>query len=170
MTASPLQTNQAADIARLSDATLSDASELAALYERDYLAWIEATLQRLSQQDYEHLDWDNLVEEIADMGRSEKRRIESNLMIVLVHLLKWQYQPERRSRSWNASIVEHRIRVKKNLKYSPSLKPFIEEEFLDIYDDAIKIAVAETQLRLETFPIDCPYTIDQVLDDSFLPE
>ena len=144
--------------------------DLSALYERDYLAWIEATLQRLSQQDYKSVDWENLIEEIADIGRSEKQRIESNLTVLLVHLLKWQYQPKRRSRSWNTSIVEHRIRVKKNLKYSPSLKPFIEEEFLDVYADAIKIAVSETQLPLETFPIDCPYTIAQVLDDSFLPE
>jgi hypothetical protein len=104
------------------------------------------------------------------MSRSEKRRLGSNLRVVLMHLLKWQYQPARRSGSWNASIVEHRIRVRDNLKASPSLKPFLEREFSDVYLDAVKVAAAETRLPVETFPIDCPYAIAQVLDDNFLPE
>lgn len=114
MTTSPLPTNQATNTVRL-----TSANELAVLYDRDYFAWIEATLRRLQQQDYSSVDWNNLIEEIADMGRSEKRSLESNLIIVLRHLLRWQYQFECRSKSWATSIAEHRRRIRKQLKDSP---------------------------------------------------
>jgi len=87
-----------------------------------------------------------------------------------MHLLKWQYQPERRSGSWQSSIIEHRIRVDQTLNESPSLKPFLEKEFLGVYRDAVKIAAAETGLPVGTFTMDCPYAIAQVLDDEFLPK
>lgn len=161
MTTSPPFTDQS---------SLSNAETSPTLYDRDYFAWIEATLYHLQQQDYSSVDWTNLIEEIADMSRSEKRRLESNLRVVLMHLLKWQYQSERRSGSWQSSIIEHRIRVRKNLMESPSLKPFLEREFSDIYRDAAKIAAAETGLPVDTFPMDCPYAIAQVLDENFLPE
>ncbi len=83
------------------------------LYETDYLQWIETTIRKLRSQDYAGVDWENLIEEIEDMGRSEQRRLESNLIVVLLHLLKWQYQFECRSGSWAGSIVEHRRRIKK---------------------------------------------------------
>lgn len=164
MTISPLPKNQAANTLR----PVSE-NELAVLYDRDYFAWIEATLRRLQQQDYSSVDWSNLIEEIADMGRSEKRSLESNLVIVLLHLLKWQYQSERRSRSWAASIAEHRRRIRKQLKESPSLKTFIAEELPESYADSVRQASIETGLPIETFPMDCPYAIAQVLDDEFLP-
>lgn len=146
------------------------ASKTQSLYEADYFAWIETNLQRLKEQNYSSVDWENLIEEIEDMGRSEKRGLESNLAIVLLHLLKWQYQSERRSRSWMASIVEHRIRVHKALKESPSLKPYIEQVFEDVYRDAVKVAIAETGLSAKTFPAECPYAIAQVLNEDFIPE
>lgn len=161
----PLQTSQVADAVHP-----TSAEKLAELYDRDYLAWIEATLQALRQQDYSSVDWENLIEEIAGMSRSEKRRVASNLRVIIMHLLKWQYQPARRSKSWKASIIEHRIRVKDNLKESPSLKPFVETEFLAIYRNAVKIAAVETGLSTNSFPTDCPYAIAQVLDEDFLPE
>lgn len=164
MTPSP-PTNQAASPVRL-----KGADELAVLYDRDYFAWIKATLRRLRHQDYSSVDWNNLIEEIADRGRSEKRSLESNLVIVLLHLLKWQYQPERRSKSWAASIAEHRRRIRKQLKDSPSLKPFIAEELPESYADSVRQASIETGLPMEAFPVDCPYAIAQVLDDEFLPE
>ena len=140
------------------------------LYDRDYFAWIEATLRGLKQQDYSSVDWNHLIEEIADRGRSEKRSLESSLVIVLLHLLKWQYQPERRSKSWAASIAEHRRRIRKQIKDSPSLKPFIAEELPQSYADSIRQASIETGLPMEVFSVDCPYAIAQVLDDEFLPK
>ncbi len=140
------------------------------IYEADYLRWIETTIERLRSQDYANVDWENLIEEIADMGRSERRSLESNLIFVLLHLLKWQYQPEQRSGSWEGSIIEHRRRIKKALQESPSLKPYLDGVFAECYTEAVKQAKAETGLPLETFPMQCLYKLVEVLHDKFLPE
>lgn len=104
------------------------------------------------------------------MGRSERRSLESNLIVVLIHLLKWQYQPDRRSGSWEASLIEHRRRIKTALQESPSLKPFLDRVFAESYTEAVKQAKAETRLPLETFPAECPYSLLTVIDDEFLPQ
>lgn len=96
------------------------------LYESDYMKWIETTVEKLRFRDYSNIDWENLIEEIEDMGRSERRSLESNLVVVLMHLLKWQFQPDKRSGSWKGSIAEHRRRIRKTLQDSPSLKPYLE--------------------------------------------
>lgn len=140
------------------------------LYETDYYRWIQTTIEKLRHQDYSNIDWENLIEEIEDIERSERRSIESNLTVILTHLLKWQYQPEFRSGSWKGSIVEHRRRIREALKESPSLKRYFEEVFAESYADAIDLASAETGLSMETFPQSCPYTLTEVLDSSFLPE
>lgn len=140
------------------------------LYETDYYRWIQTTIEKLRHQDYSNIDWENLIEEIEDIERSERRSIESNLTVILTHLLKWQYQPEFRSGSWKGSIVEHRRRIREALKESPSLKRYFEEVFAESYADAIDLASAETGLSVETFPQSCPYTLTEVLDSSFLPE
>jgi hypothetical protein len=140
------------------------------LYDTDYLIWIKTTVEKLRVHDYSNIDWENLIEEIEDMGRSERRSLESNLIVVLTHLLKWQYQPELRSGSWKGSIVEHRRRIRKALKESPSLKPYLEEVFAECYLDAVEQASAETELPVETFPQLCPYTSAEILDSDFLPE
>jgi hypothetical protein len=139
------------------------------LYDTDYLKWIESTVENLRLQNYSNIDWENLIEEIEDMGRSERRSLESNLIVVLTHLLKWQYQPEFRSGSWKGSLVEHRRRIRKAIDESPSLKPYLEEVFAECYSDAVEQASAETELPMETFPQACPYSAAEVLDSSFLP-
>ncbi|MFM7577850.1 MAG: DUF29 domain-containing protein, partial [Microcystaceae cyanobacterium] len=83
------------------------------LYESDYFKWLEETLDKLRNQQYEQIDWVDLIEEIETMGRSEKNALESNLIIILLHLLKWQYQPQKQSGSWERSIIEHRRRVRR---------------------------------------------------------
>jgi hypothetical protein len=140
------------------------------LYEADYLKWIETTVEKLRVRDYSSVDWENLIEEIEDMGRSERKSIKSNLIVVLTHLLKWQFQPDFRSASWKGSIVEHRRRIRDALKDSPSLKPYLQEVFAECYLDAVELASAETELPMETFPGECPYTSAEVLDSNFLPE
>ncbi|GET41178.1 hypothetical protein MiSe_59900 [Microseira wollei NIES-4236] len=145
-------------------------AELQMLYETDYMQWIETTIEKLRSQDYANVDWENLIEEIEDLGRSERKSLKSNLIVILLHLLKWQFQPERRSGSWEASIIEHRRRVKDDLIDSPSLKPYLENIFVECYAQAVKQAKAETGLPLETFPVQCPYELPQVIDDEFLPD
>lgn len=141
-----------------------------ALYETDYLQWIETIVEKLQSQDYANVDWENLIEEIADMGRSERRSLKSNLIVILVHLLKWQFQPENRSGSWEGSIIEHRRRVNEALHDSPSLKSYLESIFAECYAQAVKQAKAETGLTIEFFPILCPYELLEVTNDEYLPD
>jgi hypothetical protein len=140
------------------------------LYDRDFAQWLAMTAQQLRERDHENLDWDNLIEEIEAMGRRERQRLTSNLVIVLLHLLKWQYQPEMQSGSWKGSIREHRRRIRRELKDSPSLQPYLLEALAEAYEDARPQAADETGLPIETFPMECLYTIEQILDHDFLPD
>ena len=140
------------------------------LYDTDYLQWIQTTVEKLQNHDYTNVDWENLIEEIADMGRSERRSLKSNLIVILVHLLKWQFQPEKRSGSWEGSIIEHRRRVKEALNDSPSLKSYFESVFAECYAQAVKQAKAETGLSVESFLLVCPYQLSEVTNDEFLPQ
>lgn len=139
-------------------------------YETDYLQWIETTVAQLQQRDYAQVDWVNLIDEVADMGKRERQSLKSNVIVVLLHLLKWQFQPECRSGSWEGSILEHRRRVNDALADSPSLRPYLQEIFEECYTQAVKQAKAETGLPMETFPQQCLFQLTQILDDEFLPE
>ena len=140
------------------------------LYETDYVLWVETNLERLKAQDYNRVDWDNLYEEIEDMSRRERQSLESNLIIILLDLLKWQYQPEYRSGSWKGSIREHRRRVNKALKDSPSLKTYFQDILAECYANSREQAADETSLPLNSFPVNCLYTPEEILDSNFLPQ
>jgi phage pi2 protein 07 len=140
------------------------------LYEQDYYLWVEATAKLLRYRCFEQLDIENLIEEIESMGRSEKNALESNLRILLMHLLKWKYQPEKRSNSWSFSITEHSLRINKSFKNSPSLIRYFQEVFEECYLDARKLAARETGLQIELFPIRCPFRQEDVLNPDYLPE
>jgi Domain of unknown function DUF29 len=100
----------------------------------------------------------------------KKKVIKSNLIVVLIHLLKYKYQPEKRSNIWKGSIREHRRRIRDAFVDSPSLKPYFQEVLLQCYPDARKQASDETGLSLNTFPVDSPFTADECLDEDFLPD
>jgi hypothetical protein len=141
-----------------------------ALYEEDYYLWLENTAQLLRDGKLSELDLPNLIEEIEDMGRSEKRAVKSNLIRILQHLLKWKYQPEKQSDSWLSTIVEHRQRIILAFEDSPSLKNYYLEVFNKCYQDARKNAATETRLPLETFPNQSPFTIEDTLNPNYLPD
>ncbi|MEO0540590.1 MAG: DUF29 domain-containing protein [Cyanobacteria bacterium P01_A01_bin.105] len=141
-----------------------------ALYDSDYLQWIATTVQQLQQGDYAQVDWANLIEEIADMGRRERQSLESNLTVLLLHLLKWRYQPSHRTRSWLGSIVEHRRRIHKAFRDSPSLKLYFEKVLGEAYTDAVAQAVVETGLSKGMFPGELEFSPAQIMDESFPPE
>jgi len=143
--------------------------ELAMLYQRDFSLWLEATAQLLKERRFTELDIENLLDEIESMGRSERSAVRNNLMVVLVHLLKWQYQPDKRSTSWHVSILEHRRRLEDDFQDSPSLRNYYIEVFTKCYRNACKQAAIETGLDLATFPAESPFTPEQVLDSDFLP-
>lgn len=144
-------------------------TENLSLYEQDFYLWIENTVNQLKIGQLLEVDWGNLIEEIESMGRSEKQALESNLIIVLLHLLKYKYQPDKRSNSWLSSIYEHRRRLRKALKSSPSLTPYYTEVLEECYQDARQEAALETGLTLEVFPVVCPFTPEATLDSEFLP-
>jgi DNA repair ATPase RecN len=148
--------------------SLPSANHLSTLYEQDYYLWLETTAKLLRDGQLSALDAANLLEEIEDMGRSEKRLVYSNLKIILMHLLKYKYQPEKRSNSWIASIVEHRQRLKKALKESPSLQPYFTEVFNECYQDARELAAAETGLAIDWFPVETPFTPEEILTSDYL--
>lgn len=143
---------------------------LAELYDRDYLLWVEENLRLLKSGEYEKLDWENFLEEVEDMAQRHKDALESNLIILLWHLLKWKYQPEMKTGSWRGSIVEHRRRILKALKKMPSLKNYLFEVFPEAYQDAIASASAETGLARVTFPSECEWEIEQILELDWFPD
>lgn len=148
----------------------SSANHLSSLYEQDYYLWLETTAKLLREGQLSALDAANLLEEIEDMGRSEKRAVYSNLKILLMHLLKYRYQPQKRSNSWIASIVEHQQRLTKALKESPSLQPYYTEVFNECYQDARELAAAETGLAIACFPVETSFTPEEVLNSDYLPD
>lgn len=149
-------------------APLPIANSQETLYDRDYYQWLTQTAKLLKAKQFTQIDLENLIEEIESLGRSEKRAIESNLIIVILHLLKWRYQPEKRSSSWKSSIREHRRRIQRLLTDSPSLKNYLPEIFTTCYVAAKKQASDETGLSLVAFPDDCPFSLSESLNEDFL--
>ncbi|MEO0540591.1 MAG: DUF29 domain-containing protein [Cyanobacteria bacterium P01_A01_bin.105] len=137
------------------------------LYDTDYVQWVTTTAEQLRSGDYTQVDWVNLLDEIEDMAKRERQALISNLRVLLLHLLKWEYQPQRRTRSWAGSIVEHRIRIDEALATSPSLMPYLTQTWGKAYIGAVKRATTETGLPKTTFPEDCPFTLAQVMDENF---
>ena len=140
------------------------------LYELDYYLWIEDVLKKIQEKRWDEMDWGNLWEEIDDMGKSQKQRLTSNLRILLMHLLKWEFQAEKRTNSWKYTIIEHRRRILDQLENSPSLKNYLSSNFEATYQKARKDASLETNISLNAFPGECPYTVDAVLDENWFLE
>jgi hypothetical protein len=151
-------------VSRLQNCKLSE------LYERDLNLWLQGTVESLTDGRYIELDIPNLIEEIEAMGRSERSALKSNLVVILLHLLKWKYQPTKRTNSWELSIIEHRRRLRDIFENSPSLKRYFEECFQQCYGDARRQARIETQLAIASFPDSSPFTTAQCLDEDFLPD
>ncbi|MEN9519196.1 MAG: hypothetical protein RLZZ381_1784 [Cyanobacteriota bacterium] len=139
------------------------------LYENDFYGWVQTTIKQLQKRDLTNLDWDNLIEEIESLGKQERRELVNRLIVLLMHLLKWEFQPEKRSRSWLATIKIQRIEIAKHLKSNPSLKPYLNNAIIDAYEVGILEAVKETGLSSQTFPPSCLYSWSEIISDRFLP-
>ena len=139
------------------------------LYEQDYCLWLDTTAQLLRERQLDGLDLENLIAEIEAMGGSQRRELESRLRVLLMHLLKYRYQPSYRSNSWLCTINEQRSEIELLLKYSPSLKPYLSEVFPECYSKAQRNAAKETNLPLEVFPTESPFTQEETLSPDYLP-
>ena len=149
---------------------LSSTTNTTNLYDQDYYLWLKYTAQLIKEGKFSDVDVPKLIEELEDMGRSEKRAVKSNLVILLLHLLKYKYQPAKRTNSWKASIREHRRRLRDDFQVSPSLKRYFEEVFDQCYQDGREQAADETGLPLDTFPTESPFTISETLNSNYLPQ
>ena len=138
------------------------------LYQQDFYGWTQWQVQALAQHQPSELDWQNLQEEIQALGRQEYRELASCLSVLLGHLLKWQYQPENRSRSWFLTIREQRRAINRHLYRNPSLKSRIVDALEDGFESGVDLALRETNLPLRNFPDNCPYGFDEIIADSFI--
>jgi hypothetical protein len=145
-------------------------ADSASLYDQDYCLWLEDQVARLKAGDAAGVDTANLIEELEDMGANQKTAIKSNLRVVLIHLLKYRYQPDKRSGSWMSTLIEHRARVIDAFSDSPSLRRHALAALPEAYRLARKRAASETGLPPETFPVDCPFELGEVLDQNYLPD
>lgn len=138
-------------------------------YDRDFAAWAEEQGGLLRARAGAELDWDNLAEEIETLGRSERHEIRSRLLVLLLHLLKWQFQPEKRKGGWRSSIIETRARLHECLEESPSLQGYPAAVLAKEYELARLKAAGETDLPVESFPPSCPWPLSAILDEDFFP-
>ena len=139
-------------------------------YEKDFDSWALHHAQLLREGRFSELDIEHLAEELEDMGKSDRRALESRFIILIAHLLKWEYQPSHRSSSWERSIDEQRLRLDRLLRNNPGLKPYLPEAVAEVYPDAVKLAAKETKILPIHFPQQCPYSIEQIRDEDFYPK
>jgi len=139
-------------------------------YTADFNLWIEQTAQLLRSHCWHEIDVEHLIEEVESLGKGERRGIASQLTRLLLHLLKWQYQPQRRSDSWLDSITDSRTQIELAILDSPSLKSYPTEQLEESYQRARRQAAKQTGMLISVFPEKCLYSLELVLDEEWLPE
>lgn len=135
---------------------------LAELYTEDETAWLDRMSELVRYRRLAEIDFDNLTEYLSDMARRDRREVKSRLVLLMAHLLRWEFQPERRSGSWRATIVTQRQELAE-LVGSATLRNHADAVLATAYENAVELAAAETGLDSGTFPADCPYTVEQLL-------
>lgn len=141
-----------------------------ASYEEDLYTWSLEQASLLRARKFDQIDLENIIEEIEDMSKSERRALQSFLETLLMHLLKWQYQPAYQGRSWKFTIIEQRKRIESHLQENPGLKSKLPELVEKAYGYAVTGAVRETGLAVNVFPQQCPWSYEQFTNPDFWPE
>ena len=139
-------------------------------YDSDFYAWAMEQAALIRAGNLAAVDLEHVAEEIESMGKSEKRELISRLTVLLMHLLKWRFQPSRRGNSWRATITVQRRALARHMADNPGLRAKLPEAIADAYGDAILTAADETGLLMEAFPETCPWSFEQLSDDGFWPE
>jgi hypothetical protein len=142
---------------------------MATAYETDIIAWSKVQANLLRSGKLSAIDIEHIAEEIEDVGKSEQRELANRMAVLLSHLLKWQYQPERQSGSWQRTIKEQRKAIARRIKNTPSLKTSLNDpEWLeDAWGDAVSMTIIETGIG--SFPEVCPWTVENIMSDIWLP-
>ena len=152
---------------------VSDLEQLQkSLYDTDYNLWIEETVQKLQAKNFENLDLENLIEEVSDLSRREKKKLKNLLIKLFEHLLKltfWEAEREYNRGHWEGEILNFRQQINDELEDSPSLKPYLLDIFLECYQKGRAIASKRSQLPLNTFPSSPIGNLEQILDEDWLP-
>jgi hypothetical protein len=148
---------------------------VAELYDRDFFEWTQRNAELLRKGCLTEADIRHIAEEIADMGARDQREVRSYLIRLIKHLLKWQFQPERRytqsgRSSWLSSVSGSRTELEGIFAQSPSLRRFAGGQIPSIYPKAVREASAETGIPIDRFPAECPYEFRQLLDENYFPE
>jgi hypothetical protein len=143
---------------------------MSAAYHKDFYAWTRRQSELLRSGRFNEIDMENLIEEVSSLGERDKREVRSRLALVLMHLLKWQYQPTHKGSGWRSTINEQRSELVLLFDDSPSLRRVAEEGFERCYGIARKRAADETGLALSVFPEAPPWTLEQALTLGFLPD
>ena len=138
-------------------------------YEIDFARWSEEQAALLRSGRFDAVDLENVAEEIESLGRSDKREISNRVGVILLHLLKWEFQPPERKPGWLLTLDEQRDSVRKLIKESPSLKRVPGASINQEFEFARRKAAVETGLDLASFPTECPYAAEDLLDLDFLP-
>jgi len=142
------------------------------LYETDYHLWILETVEQLQNREFEAVDWENLIDEVSDLSRREKKKLKSLLRNLWEHLLKlkyWQSEVERNQSHWKGEVRNFRKQIRDELEDSPSLKNYLKDISGDCYQDAKEIVSDKAQLPLDTFPESAIAPLEKVLDENWLP-
>ena len=139
------------------------------LYDRDFHAWGHEQAAALRRRSANEIDWDNIAEEIEGLSKTTAGDLKNRYMVALTHLLKWSFQPERRSRSWVLSVDEQRLRIQEHLEENPSLAQLEPDLFAKAYRSARLRAARETKLPRSAFPEAAPFSLEQAKDEAFWP-
>jgi Domain of unknown function DUF29 len=139
------------------------------LYETDFYAWTQEQATLLRNEQWSQIDLQNLIEEIQSLGKQQRQELRNRLSVLIGHLLKWQYQSGRRSRSWLATLRIQRLDIAELLEDNPSLKPYLEEALHKAYLKGVELALGETDLPKRIFPVQCPYSLSEILNYDFYP-
>jgi hypothetical protein len=139
------------------------------LYEQDFYAWTQEQAKLIKERALDRLDLAHLFEEIESMGNQNKTELRSRISVLLMHLLKWKYQPELKSNSWYLTIANQRLDIADLIEDNPSLKHFLPELFAKAYSKAVSKATLETGIKKSAFPEKCEWSIEQALNEDFFP-
>jgi hypothetical protein len=140
------------------------------LYDHDFYEWTQLQARLLRERRFDDLDLENLIDEVASVGSSERREIRNRLTVLIAHLLKWKFQPGLRGNSWSETIREQRRHLLDIVGTSPSLRTYLHERAVAMYRSGRLEAAKQTGIAYGVFPDETPFTPEQVLDPDFVPE